>query len=185
MKLFGAAANSGLDGDDLVSAMAKNIKIYAGFNFIGTIFSCLILLSIVNKIIFNLAAEVKMPIDKWTIIDLVTATLNVGCFTIIGRASPEVLSDPSQKARYDYFVVAIIIFSWLRFFSYFLVMKSFSKFLMTFIYMVKECVGFIFIIACYLTIVATCYTMLFQEVNPTSWGSVMISWRYNFDFMLG
>ena len=32
-------------------------------------------------------AEIKMPIDKWTMIDVATAILNIFCFNIIGSVT--------------------------------------------------------------------------------------------------
>jgi hypothetical protein len=66
-----------------------NIEIYNSFNYYGTMFSATIFLHLIQKLIFNLFATFKMPIDKWTIIDLITACLNLLCFNIIGGVTPD------------------------------------------------------------------------------------------------
>ena len=71
-----------------------------------------------------------MPFDKWTIIDIVTAFMNLICFNTIGNITPSQILDPSQKQTFDYYVIVVIMLSWIRFFSYFLVVKSVSKLLM-------------------------------------------------------
>ena len=87
----------------------------------GTAFSAALFMSIIAKSLFNLVAEVKMPLDLWTTIDAVSSILNILAFNIIGKAKPEDIIDYQRKASLDYYVIAVLILSWIRFFSYFLV----------------------------------------------------------------
>lgn len=67
-------------------------------------------------------------------------------------------------------MIAVVIVSWLRFFSYFLVIRTISKLFMTLIKMLKDTVSFILVVSCYLIIVTTIFTTLFSDVNEDDWG---------------
>jgi hypothetical protein len=139
---------------------------------------------IVAKIVFNLTAEIKMVTDKWTLIDMISCFSNIYSFNIIGNASAETIIESETKQVLDYYVIAVTIFSWIRFFSYFLVIREISKLLMTLFQMLLDTVGFILIVFCYLCIVATIFTTLFSHLNPGSYGSVTLSGRTLFEALL-
>ena len=61
----------------------------------------------------------------------------------------------------DYYVIAVVIVSWLRFFGYFLVIRSISKLLSTLIKMVFDAVSFVLITSSYLLLMGTVFTTLF------------------------
>lgn len=65
----------------------QNIKEYNKYNLLGTLFSGLLVLHVVTKFLFNIFAEIKLPFDKWTRIDIVTAFLNILCFNYIGNVT--------------------------------------------------------------------------------------------------
>ena len=77
----------------------------------------------VTKLVFNLFADVKIPLDKWSQMDLVTSMFNIVCFNVIGKTQPETILDLTKKATLVYYVIAVVIVSWMRFFSYFLIIK--------------------------------------------------------------
>lgn len=106
-------------------------------------------------------AEVKMPLDLWTIIDFISSFLNIIAFNVIGKATPEMIIDYKQKAGFDYYVIAVLVLSWLRFFAYFLVIGRISKLIMTLLRMLRDALAFIFIFSCYLLIAMTVFTTLF------------------------
>lgn len=118
-------------------------------------------LSLISKFLFNFFAEIKMPYDKWTIIDLLCSFFNIVCFNTIGKTKPEVIIDRKQKENLDYYVIAVVIVGWLRFFGYFLVIRNISKLLNTLIRMVSDAVSFILVIVCYLLLMSTVFTTLF------------------------
>lgn len=60
----------------------------------------------------------------------------------------------------------VLIISWLRFFSYFLVINLISRLTITFIRMLKEAFPFIIIIACYMILMTTVFSTLFNSANP-------------------
>ena len=54
-----------------------------------------------------------------------------------------------------------MVVSWFRFFGYFLMIRSISKLVMTLIKILYETLNFIFIVVCWLLLMATVFTMLF------------------------
>ena len=63
----------------------------------GTIFSGLLVLHVFTKILFNMFAEIKLPLDKWTIIDIMTAIVNLVCFNMMGSLKTEDIIDSQRK----------------------------------------------------------------------------------------
>lgn len=82
-------------------------------------------------------------------------------------------------------MIVIVIMSWIRFFSYFLIIKSISKLLMTLVRMIQDTVSFMFIVCCFLLISSSIFTTLFQGAAPEMYGSMTLSLRTLFDAMLG
>lgn len=130
-------------------------------------------------------ASVKMPLDIWSIIDLVSALMNCICFEIIGGATPDKIIIISQKQHLDNYVIVVLIMSWIRFFSYFLVIRTISKLLLTLFRMINDAVSFIFIVMCYLLISATIFTTLFENIDQADYGGLAITVRMLYDAMLG
>lgn len=58
----------------------SNIEIYRSFNYLGSLFSATLLFHLITKVIFNIVAEVKLPLDLWTFVDIFCAFLNIVCF---------------------------------------------------------------------------------------------------------
>jgi hypothetical protein len=132
-------------------------------NFYGTIFSGTLVLHLIAKFVFNLFVEVKMPLDKWSMIDLISSFFNIICFNVIGKTKPETILERSKKETLDYYVIAVVIVSWMRFFGYFLVIRSISKLLSTLIKMIFDAVSFILIVSSYLLLMSTIFTTLFGD----------------------
>lgn len=85
----------------------------------------------------------------------------------------------------DLYIVAVLVISWLRYFSYFLLIKPVSKLLMTLIKMMNDTVSFMFVMVCYLLLAATIFSTLFQAQDEEKYGSLQISMRTMFDYALG
>lgn len=150
---------------------------------------------LVGKVFYNLFADLKMPMDKWTIIDLITCFFNLVCFNVIGEITPEQIQDPAQKQVLDYYVIVVVIVGWLRFFSYFLIIKFISKLLMTLARMLTDTLSFLFITVCYMLVSSTVFMMLFQSASQEAVAagqeevinldSYLWSMRSMFDAMMG
>jgi hypothetical protein len=104
---------------------------------------------------------IPMALDKWTIIDMCCSFLNIICFNIIGKTKPDQILDVLQKQKLDYYVIAVVVISWGRFFAYFLMIRKISKLIMTLVRMLIDTIAFIFIISCYLLLSSTIMTILY------------------------
>lgn len=164
---------------------SEMLEDYNKVNFYGTIFSALLVLHLAAKLVFNIFVDIKLPIDKWTAIDLVSSVFNIVCFNMIGKTDPATIVDRDKKMTLDYYVIAVVIVGWLRFFGYFLVIRSVSKLLSTLIKMIADAVSFILIVSSYLLLMASIFTILFQSAIPDAYGSMVLSLRSLFDGMLG
>jgi len=165
--------------------LEDKIKEYNSVNYLGTIFSATLVIHLLTKAVFNLCVKVKMPLDKWSTIDLLCSLFNIVCFNVIGSVKPEQIMDPKQKENLDYYVIAVVIVGWVRFFGYFLMIRNISKLIMTLIRILYETFSFIFIVLSYLTIMSTIFTMLFQEPMDHKYGSMSLSYMYLFDVLIG
>jgi hypothetical protein len=62
-------------------------------------------------------------------------------------------------------MIVVLIVSWLRFFSYFLVIRNVSKITLTLFMMLKEAMNFMLILACYFIIMTTVFATLFKDAD--------------------
>lgn len=70
------------------------IKEYNRVNFLGSIMSSALVFHLFEKVLFNCFAQKKLTMDTWTMIDLVSAVLNLFCFNVIGSIKPDSILDP-------------------------------------------------------------------------------------------
>jgi hypothetical protein len=109
----------------------------------------------------------KIQYDIWLFFDIISGAVNIAAFNIIGGATPdEILDINGIKRYYDYYMILVLVISWLRFFSYFLVIKSVSKVTITLFYMLYETVSFLVILSFYLILMTTVFATMFRDV-PT------------------
>lgn len=113
-----------------------------------------------------------MVIDKWTVMDSISALLNIGAVVLISIIDPDVFTQPKTKDLIDYFMILVLCISWLRFFSYFLVVRSISKLLLTLIAMIGDTISFLFLVSCFILIMASIFTTLYQDTNPDKYGGI-------------
>jgi hypothetical protein len=117
--------------------------------------------------------------------DTLSALLNIAAVFLIKSISPEQLLDPNTKDSVDYFMIFVLCISWLRFFCYFLVVRVISKLLLTLLAMISDTLSFMFIVCCFILIMASIFTTLYQDVNPDKYGGLAITVRTLFDAAIG
>jgi len=153
--------------------------------FYSVIFCTALLLQIVFKLIFNLCTRGKKTnIDKWTILDTLCGITNLGAVLMLTRIQAEDLIKPEVKDIADYYMIFVLAITWLRFFFYFLVVRHVSKLLLTLIAMLLDTLGFIMLAACYLLIMASVFTTLYQDIKTENYGNILLSCRTMFDAIL-
>jgi hypothetical protein len=100
-------------------------------NFIGIILSFSYFLNFLCRILFNTFSKSFLKVDLWLLFDIIAGVINIAAFTLIGNTTPEKMIDPGTKYFYDYYIIIVLIISWVRFFSYFLVITIIGKLTIT------------------------------------------------------
>jgi hypothetical protein len=101
------------------------------------------------------------------ILDVFSGIVNIIAFTSIGNSSAESIHEESKKVYLDYYMIIILVVSWVRFFSYFLVIAPIAKLTITLMVMIRETTYFFLIFMCYLLIMITIFTSLFRNSNSS------------------
>lgn len=158
---------------------------YVNWNFFALFFSGGLILQLLLKILYNICGKKKISFDKWTIMDSLSAILNIAAVQLIQRIQPQNLLISKWKDIVDYFMIFVLCVSWLRFFTYFLVIRDISKLILILFAMIGDTLAFMFIVCCFILIVSSVFTTLYQDVNPDKYGGLAISARYLFDAAIG
>lgn len=140
---------------------------------------------LILKIFFNICAKKRIMFDKWTIMDSLSAILNITAVQLIQRIQPETLIIARWKDTVDYFMIFVLCICWLRFFTYFLVIRDISKLLLILIAMIGDTVAFMFIVCCFILIMSSVFTTLYQDTNPAKFGGLAKTARALFDASIG
>ena len=162
----------------------ERIDEYNGYNFVGTILSLTMVYGAIARWLFNFLSKEYIPTDLWLAMDVGTAIVSIICFNYTGSLKPENILDVTQKENIDFYVAIVVVVAWLRFFAYFLVIKSVSKLLMTLLKMMNDTISFLFIIICYLLLMSTVFTTIYQGIDEQRYGSMSTTFRTLFDDML-
>ncbi len=104
--------------------------------------------------------------------DVLSASLNIIAIVLIYQISPDVFLQQKMKELIDYFMLLVLTVSWLRFFSYFLVVRSISKLLLTLIEMIGDTLSFLFIVSCFILIMSSIFATLYQDNYPEKYGGL-------------
>jgi hypothetical protein len=136
------------------------------------------------KIVFNIIADKKVPLDKWTIMDAIMALMYILAVNIVASFDYLFFMDDDKKDYLDYFMIFVLIISWLRFFFYFLIIRDISKLLLTIVAMVGDTLNFLIFVTCYLFLMASIFTTLYQDTNPAAYGGLSLSVRTLYDAAL-
>jgi len=99
--------------------------------------------------------------------------------------NPETLIIARWKDTVDYFMIFVLCICWLRFFTYFLVIRDISKLLLILIAMIGDTVAFMFIVCCFILIMSSVFTTLYQDTNPDKFGGLAKTARALFDASIG
>ncbi|CDW75745.1 UNKNOWN [Stylonychia lemnae] len=172
------------DQQEELSDLQKSGNIIYNLGIVSYLFSFALLFQLFLKFIFNHYSKSKLPFDKWVILDSLSAVLNIIAVQVIERVRLDQLLDGNFKDVMDYFMIFVLAFSWIRFFMYFLVVRSISKLLLTLIEMVEDTISFFFIVSCFIVIMSSIFTTLYQDISPEKFGSLTTTVRTLFDAAL-
>jgi hypothetical protein len=138
--------------------------------------------------VYNHYNKKKIPFDLWLYFDLTAGVINIIAFNIVGGSSPESILNTMTKRAYDYYMILVLMISWFRFFSYFLVISHVSKITLTLFMMLRETVFFMVILGCYLMLMTTVFATLFRDTETDDaihdYHSVFTTMRALVDYFL-
>ena len=80
---------------------------------------------------------------------------------VITYIKPIDLLENWKKDVVDYFMITVLLLSWLRFFAYFLVVRDISKLLLTLIAMLGDTLSFMFIVFSFILLMTSIFTTLY------------------------
>lgn len=63
----------------------SKIREYQLWNTYGILVSVAMMFYVITKVIFNIFASIKLPMDKWSLIDIFCAFTNIVCFLLLNR----------------------------------------------------------------------------------------------------
>jgi Ion transport protein len=150
----------------------NSIQDYVDWTFWIIFLSTALIFQHILKICFNIWSNLKIGIDKWTILDTLSASLNIIAVVIIYKSDPQMFLETQRKDLIDYFMLLVLTVSWLRFFSYFLVVREISKLLLTLIEMIGDTLSFLFIVSCFILIMSSIFATLYQDNYPDKYGGL-------------
>mmetsp|Transcript_46451 Transcript_46451/g.61529 ORF Transcript_46451/g.61529 Transcript_46451/m.61529 type:complete len:315 (-) Transcript_46451:371-1315(-) len=141
------------------------------------------------KLLFNTCAkpgkDYRVPYDRWTIMDTLSALITLIGFPIIANMTPESLVEKDSKDLIDMLMLTMIFLQWQRFYQFFLMISELSKMILTFISMIIDTIAFMFIVISYLIVSAAIFTTVYQDVNTGLYGDFKVSLRSMFDGLMG
>lgn len=104
-----------------------------------------------------------MPFDKWSVLDLFNSIINVCVLQMFNSLTAADFINDEHRYLIIYMNLAMVLISWCRFISFFLVISSMSRLLMTLSKMITACITFLFITICYILMMIPVFGILFQE----------------------
>jgi hypothetical protein len=117
--------------------------------------------------------------------DTLCGLLNIIAVNVISHIKPENLLETSNKDALDYFMIFVLCICWIRFFTFFLVIRDLSKLLLIVVNMLKDTLSFMFILTCFILIMSSIFTTLYQDFYPDKFGGLAMSARFLFDASIG
>lgn len=146
--------------------LEKNIGNYMKQNGYSMITSSSMLFYVITKSIFNYYAELPIPMDRWSVIDIFCAFTNIFCLTLMHTLSKDDVIDENKKEMFNILMLMTVFATWSRVIGIALVVPQFSELLMTIYAMLGSATTFLFIVMYYLVVMSAICLALFQEAVP-------------------
>ena len=77
----------------------------------------------------------------------------------------EYILAPNIHDIIDYLMMGILLIQWMYVLMYFLVIRWISHLLLSLYSMIEDTISFIFIVSCFIMIMASLFTTLYQDTN--------------------
>jgi hypothetical protein len=138
---------------------------------------------VLTKVVFNVFAVIKLPLDFWSKIDIFCALTNIFGFSVLSSMKTGDVTGVN-KGFFDMVMVFILISTWARVLGLMQVMEAYSKLLLITIKMIESAFTFFIICFGYMMVFSSIAMCLFRE-NSITYSTVFYSIRTMFDAMLG
>lgn len=155
-----------IDDESVVKLLQENYTKFILYCNIGLIIAISSILNVVSQQVFNLINSKRMmPFDKWSLIDSIAAVVNLIVLIVFYSFKPADFIGDQYRTEIILLNVIQIIVSWTRFISFFFVISSLSKLLLTLYKMLIACATYLLINMMYLVLLAPIFGILLQEQN--------------------
>ena len=149
MSLFAQSNFENLQDTELDNAIQTNIDKYKVLNMIGIVLSVALMSSQLFKILFNIFSSSYIPADRWTKAQFISAIVNMITFLILNNMKVTDIKNLKIKQFMDILIILVTLFTWLKFFSFFLVIKGVSNHFIAIYKMFNNALNFILMVFAY------------------------------------
>jgi hypothetical protein len=104
-----------IEKDSREKAIRANLATYQQWNQWGIVMSISMILYAAKKLLFNIFATIKLPMDVWSKIDFFCAFTNIFAFMMLSFMDEESVTDTEKKQFYNLMMILTILSTWLRF----------------------------------------------------------------------
>ena len=152
---------------------------------VGLIISATLVSGQLFKVLFNIFSFTHIPADRWTITELISALINMISFLLLNNLQVETVKNINQKQYYDYLIIFVMLFTWIKFLSFFLVIKGISNHFITIYKMFQNALNFILMVLLYQIFMAIIMYLLFNYYDSSPYSNLLFSLRYVIDLLNG
>jgi hypothetical protein len=151
----------------------------------GMIAAVSLIFYVFTKFVFNKFTEIKLPLDKWSKVDIVCSVTNIVAFGLLSQLTPDALQDPGGgKVFYNVLMILSTLAAWARLAATALLMPAFAILLLTTYTMITHTASFLLVILLYMIVISSVAVCLFQE-SATAYSSFVYAARCMFDALIG
>jgi len=153
-----------------------------GVTIAGAIFSGILLYSVLMRVVFNFITVHKISIDLWTTCDLITGVVNLVALGILQTYEPP-STELYTQTHYNisFYMIAVIITNWARFFILFLIHSRVSPMISGLVHMISATLYFLCVLALYIFAASIVFYTLYVKSCPSKYADFWISLRSTFD----
>ena len=181
LELFSSSNFTGMTDTEKEGKIRDNIEEYQRWNIPALVMTCSLGVQILLKILYNVLSGYKLSLDRWTFIDLLTFITNFIAILVISNLDPEVFMSKEKKYNVDYYMIAVVIVAWFRFFMMLLLNKHISPMLNALLIMIIDTASFLCIFAFYTALVASIFFTLYIDTDTAKYGNYLLAARTTFD----
>ena len=174
--LFNQGNYNDLSREEAEKKADERLEDYRYYIYINMILVIILFMQLFLKLVYNVVARRKLNLDKWTSLDILTAVTNtVAIITLSTVTAEQILDDVNNLL--DYYIIAIVVIAWIRFFMLFFLINVLSPLIHTLFMSIVSTLAFICIMLCYMVIASTVFYTLYVDIKPSQYATFFLSFR--------